>query len=153
MRLAIFLNALLDCFHTEVSDFDPLQHYQKILDHKRHSGLSWKQIAKTIGGYNQIFITTALLGNMPLPPPRAARPLDFLVCPKPRRGCCPRFQCVALKPSCRHKIQTLYRFYEAILVFGPALKATLHEEFGDGIMSAIDFVLGIERGSTAMAIG
>ncbi|KAI1704492.1 cyanate hydratase [Ditylenchus destructor] len=39
----------------------------------------------------------------------------------------------------------LYRFYEAIGVYGPALKELIHEEFGDGIMSAIDFTIDMER--------
>jgi cyanate lyase len=39
----------------------------------------------------------------------------------------------------------LYRFYEIIQVFGPAMKAVIHEKFGDGIMSAIDFRLSIDR--------
>ena len=40
---------------------------------------------------------------------------------------------------------TIYRLYEVILVYGPALKALIHEEFGDGIMSAINFRADIER--------
>lgn len=40
---------------------------------------------------------------------------------------------------------TIYRLYEVIQVYGPALKALLHEEFGDGIMSAINFRADIER--------
>jgi cyanate lyase len=40
---------------------------------------------------------------------------------------------------------TIYRFYELIQVYGPALKALIHEEFGDGIMSAINFRADIER--------
>ena len=39
----------------------------------------------------------------------------------------------------------LYRFYELVMVNGPALKALIEEEFGDGIMSAIDFDLEIDR--------
>ena len=39
----------------------------------------------------------------------------------------------------------LYRFYELVMVNGPALKALIEEEFGDGIMSAIDFDMQIER--------
>jgi cyanate lyase len=39
----------------------------------------------------------------------------------------------------------LYRFYELMMVNGPALKALIEEEFGDGIMSAIDFDLEIDR--------
>jgi cyanate lyase len=40
---------------------------------------------------------------------------------------------------------TLYRPYEVIQVYGPALKALIHEEFGDGIMSAINFRAEVER--------
>jgi cyanate lyase len=40
---------------------------------------------------------------------------------------------------------TIYRLYEVIQVYGPALKALIHEEFGDGIMSAINFRADIER--------
>ncbi len=40
---------------------------------------------------------------------------------------------------------TLYRFYEAIQVYGPAIKELIHEQFGDGIMSAINFGLTVER--------
>jgi cyanate lyase len=39
----------------------------------------------------------------------------------------------------------LYRFHEVIQVYGPAIKAVIHEKFGDGIMSAIDFEMDIER--------
>ena len=40
---------------------------------------------------------------------------------------------------------TIYRLYELLQVYGPALKAVIHEEFGDGIMSAINFKAGVER--------
>jgi cyanate lyase len=40
---------------------------------------------------------------------------------------------------------TIYRLYEVIQVYGPALKALIHEEFGDGIMSAINFRADVER--------
>ena len=46
----------------------------------------------------------------------------------------------------------LYRFYEMVMVNGPALKALIEEEFGDGIMSAIDFDLEIERLANPKAI-
>ena len=40
---------------------------------------------------------------------------------------------------------TIYRLYEVIQVYGPALKALIHEQFGDGIMSAINFRADVER--------
>lgn len=43
------------------------------------------------------------------------------------------------------KDPTIYRFYEALVVYGPAIKELIHEEFGDGIMSAINFQMSVER--------
>ena len=40
---------------------------------------------------------------------------------------------------------TMYRFYEVLQVYGPTIKALIHEEFGDGIMSAINFRLDVAR--------
>ena len=40
---------------------------------------------------------------------------------------------------------TIYRLYEALQVYGPTLKELIHEEFGDGIMSAINFRMDIKR--------
>ena len=39
----------------------------------------------------------------------------------------------------------IYRFYEIVQGYGPTLKELIHEEFGDGIMSAIDFSMQVER--------
>lgn len=47
----------------------------------------------------------------------------------------------------------LYRFYEMVIVNGPAWRALIEEEFGDGIMSAIDFNIEFERKSNPTAIG
>ena len=40
---------------------------------------------------------------------------------------------------------TLYRLYEALMVYGPAIKEVIHEDFGDGIMSAINFSIDVDR--------
>ncbi len=40
---------------------------------------------------------------------------------------------------------TIYRFYEVLQVYGPAIKELIHEEFGDGIMSAINFRMDVKR--------
>jgi cyanate lyase len=39
----------------------------------------------------------------------------------------------------------IYRFYELVNVYGTTFKALIHEEFGDGIMSAIDFSMDLSR--------
>lgn len=117
---------------------------EKILDVKRDKDLTWKTIAEEIGGYSQLFIMSALLGQMKLPKPQAARAAKLfeltsseekLLNEVPMRG--------GVDPIPQDP--TLYRFYEAMMVFGPALKEMIHEEFGDGIMSAINFRVDIAR--------
>ena len=48
-------------------------------------------------------------------------------------------------PSAVPTDPTIYRFYEAVQVYGPALKELIHENFGDGIMSAINFSVDIQK--------
>ena len=118
---------------------------EKILDYKRDHDMSWAQIAEAIGGYTPLFIMSALLGQMKLPRPQAAKAAELFGLSKseekllnevPMRG-----EGYVAPPT----DPTLYRFYEAIMIFGPAMKEYIHEEFGDGIMSAIDFDLEMER--------
>ena len=116
---------------------------EKIVDIKREKGWSWKYICTEIGGMSPMLITGALLGQMKLTKPLAARAAQLFGLSKseeamlnevPMRG-------TAMPPT----DPLLYRFYELVMVNGPALKALIEEEFGDGIMSAIDFDLQMER--------
>lgn len=118
---------------------------EKILDIKRDKDLSWKYIAEEIGGYTQVFITCALLGNMPLPSVQAKKAGKLFDLSDSEVKLLSEVPMRAVGTQMPPQDPTLYRLYEAILVFGPALKETLHEEFGDGIMSAIDFDLAMER--------
>ena len=116
---------------------------EKILDIQREKGWSWKYICGEIGGMSPMLITGALLGQMKLTKPQAARAAELLGLSKseeamlnevPTRG-------TTMPPT----DPLLYRFYELVMVNGPAWKALIEEEFGDGIMSAIDFDLQLER--------
>jgi cyanate lyase len=118
---------------------------EKILDIKREKGWSWKEIHSQIGGMSPILITGALLGQMKLTKPLAAAAAKlFGLNPQeqamlnevPMRGAD-----VSMPPT----DPLIYRFFELVMINGPALKALIEEEFGDGIMSAIDFDLAIER--------
>jgi cyanate lyase len=118
---------------------------EKILDIKRERGWSWKHIHAGIGGMSPILITAALLGQMRLPKALAARagalfglsaPEVALLNEPPYRGSIP-----SMPPS----DPLIYRFYELILVYGSTFKELIQEEFGDGIMSAIDFDMTLER--------
>ena len=116
---------------------------EKILDIKRASGWTWKHIASEIGGVSPILIVGALLGQMKLVKPLAKKAAalfelsdaeERMLNEVPNRG-------TPMPPT----DPLLYRFYELIMVNGPAWKALIEEEFGDGIMSAIDFDMEIER--------
>ncbi|VTZ27971.1 Cyanate hydratase [Methylocella tundrae] len=116
---------------------------EKILDIKREHNWSWKYITSEIGGVSEIIIVGALLGQMKLVKPLARKAAalfglseleERMLNEVPHRGS-------PMPPT----DPLLYRFFEMVMVNGPAWKALIEEEFGDGIMSAIDFDLQIER--------
>jgi len=116
---------------------------EKILDIKRENDWTWKHITSAIGGMSEILIVGALLGQMRLPEQLAEKAGALfglsavetrMLGEVPTRG-------TRMPPT----DPLLYRFYEMIMVNGPAWKALIEEEFGDGIMSAIDFDLKLER--------
>jgi cyanate lyase len=116
---------------------------EKLLDIKRAKGWTWKHICEEIGGMSPVLITGAVLGQMKMTKPQAAKAAELFGLTKseeallnevPMRGS-------AMPPT----DPLLYRFYELVMVNGPALKVLIEEEFGDGIMSAIDFDMTVER--------
>ena len=118
---------------------------RKILAAKRAKSLNWKTIVAEIGGGSAVYLTAALMGQMKLHPDqaeRAAKLLDLdqeetiLLQEIPYRGSLPT--AVPTDPL-------IYRFYELVQVYGTTWKELIQEEFGDGIMSAIDFDMAIER--------
>jgi cyanate lyase len=116
---------------------------EKILDIKREKGWSWKHISEEIGGMSPILVVGALLGQMKLPKALTEKAGNLfgladvetrMLSEVPARG-------APMPPT----DPRLYRFYELVMVNGPALKALIEEGFGDGIMSAIDFDLTLDR--------
>ena len=116
---------------------------EKILDIKREKDWTWKYICEQIGGVAPTMIVGALLGQMKLVKPLAAKAGALfglteaevrMLNEVPHRG-------TPMPPT----DPLIYRFYEMVMVNGPAWKALIEEEFGDGIMSAIDFDIDIER--------
>ena len=116
---------------------------EKILDIKREKGWSWKQITDEIGGVSPLLIVGALLGQMKLVKPLSRKAAVLF-------GLSPVEECMLNEVPHRGTPMPptdplIYRFYELVMVNGPAWKALIEEEFGDGIMSAIDFDMEIER--------
>ena len=116
---------------------------EKLLDIKREKGWTWKHICEQIGGYSEVLIVGALLGQMKLTKPQAAKAGELLGLSASETA---MLNEVPMRGTPMPPIDPLiYRFYELVMVNGPAWKALIEEEFGDGIMSAIDFDLQFER--------
>ncbi len=115
----------------------------QVVDIKTRKDLSWQELADA-AGLSVAFVTAALLGEHPLPE-RAAEAVGALLGLDddavrllrtiPLRGSIPGG--VPTDP-------TIYRFYEMLQVYGTTLKALVHEQLGDGIISAINFRLDVK---------
>jgi cyanate lyase len=107
-------------------------------------GLTWTKIAKTVGQSKE-WTTAALLGQMQMSKPQAEAAGKLLGLPD---DAVLLLQQVPYKGSLPTAVPTdplIYRFYELVNVYGTTFKALIHEEFGDGIMSAIDFKMDLTR--------
>jgi len=116
---------------------------RKIVAAMKSEGVSFKALAG-MAGLSPFIVAAAVMGQMALPKEAAACAAAALAMPEaedflaeiPMRGSLG--EAVPIDP-------TIYRFYEIVQVYGTTLKALIHEEFGDGIMSAIDFDLDLSR--------
>jgi len=117
---------------------------QLILCNKHKKKLKWAALAEAIG-LSKEWTTAALLGQMTLSAEQAESLGAMLDLPN---DAIEMLQVVPYKGSLPSAVPTdplTYRFYELINVYGSSIKELIHEEFGDGIMSAIDFSMDIDR--------
>jgi cyanate lyase len=115
-----------------------------IITHKLRKQLTWLQLAEAIGQSKE-WTTAAMLGQMTLTAEQAAKVGALLDLPA---EAIEQLQVVPFKGSLPTAVPTdplIYRFYELVNVYGTTFKALIHEEFGDGIMSAIDFNMDLQR--------
>lgn len=119
---------------------------EKIVAHKTLTGVKWADVAASVGQSKE-WTTAALMGQISLTKEQAeaagnALGLNFsdeeiaVLMTVPYRGSLPT--AVPTDPL-------IYRLYEVVNVYGTTMKALIEEEFGDGIMSAIDFTMDITR--------
>ena len=118
---------------------------EKLLDIKREKGWTWKYICAEIGGMSPILVTGAILGQHKLTKPQAAAAAKLLGLTKSEQALINEVPMRGTAAPFPPTDPLIYRLYELILVNGPALKVLIEEEFGDGIMSAIDFDMQIDR--------
>src|SRR5271155_3995917 len=118
---------------------------QKILSQKRLKQLSWKTIVAEIGGGSPVYVTAALMGQMKLRAEQAERAAMLLGLSQEERLLLQEVPYRGSLPGAVPSDPLIYRFYELVQVYGTTWKELIQEEFGDGIMSAIDFDMAIER--------
>ena len=115
-----------------------------VLEAKARTGITWAQAARAVGKSKE-WTTAGLLGQMTFTREQAeAVGRLFELSPEAVAA----LQTAPYKGSLPTAIPNdplIYRFYELVNVYGTTFKALIHEEFGDGIMSAIDFSMDIAR--------
>lgn len=111
---------------------------------KEEGGLTWSALAAAVGR-SSVWTTAALLGQEAMGPDEARRAAEAL-------GLEAEVERALMRPPMKGSLATtvpvdplIYRFYEIVQVYGTTIKELIHEEFGDGIMSAIDFEMTIAR--------
>ncbi|WP_313086813.1 cyanase [Pseudomonas sp.] len=117
---------------------------QMIVSTKVRKGLTWRQVAESIG-MSKEWTTAGGLGQMAFDKPQAETLGKLFELPDEAVAW---LQIVPYKGSLPTAVPTdplVYRWYELINVYGSTIKELIHEEFGDGIMSAIDFSMDIQR--------
>jgi cyanate lyase len=117
---------------------------EMIVSSRLKKGISWAEVAKVAGGSKE-WVTAGCLGQMKFNKTQAAALASLFELDDEAQAL---LQVCPYRGSLPTSIPTdplIYRFYELISVYGTTLKELIHEEFGDGIMSAIDFKMELGR--------
>ena len=117
---------------------------EKIIATKVAQGLKWADIAARVGSSKE-WVTAACLGQMTLSAEQADIVAEIFGLTLQEKQW---LTVVPYKGSLPTQVPTdplIYRFYELVSVYGRTFKELIHEEFGDGIMSAIDFRMDLQR--------
>ncbi|MEM0896490.1 MAG: cyanase [Verrucomicrobiota bacterium] len=117
---------------------------EAIMAAKAAKGLSWATISEAVG-LSDVFLASVALGQNSLSPEDAATFASFLELGDEVKTCLTICPMKAMDTDIVSKDPLIYRFYEIAYVYGGAIKEVIHEKFGDGIMSAIDFTCEIEK--------
>ena len=117
---------------------------EMILEAKVKKGIRWEDVAKKVG-LSKEWVTAGCLGQMTFDAKQAAKLAKLFDLTEAETQW---LKVVPYKGSLPTSVPTdplIYRFYELISVYGTTFKELIHEEFGDGIMSAIDFKMDLQR--------
>ena len=117
---------------------------EAILAARQKRGLTFEAIATAVGRH-KVWVTSALLGQATMSAEEAAKAVEVLGLGE---DVAQALQQIPMRGSLDTDVPVdplIYRFYELVQVYGTTWKALIHEMFGDGIMSAIDFDMDIQR--------
>ncbi|MEU4067429.1 cyanase [Streptomyces wedmorensis] len=114
------------------------------VDAKDRKDLTWQEIADA-AGLSAAFTTAAVLGQHALPAPAAKAVAGLLGLDEDAERLLRTIPTRGSLDGAVPTDPTIYRFYEMLQVYGTTLKALVHEEFGDGIISAINFRLDVKK--------
>ena len=117
---------------------------RRIMEAKGKQDVSFEELARKIGRH-KVWTTAALMGQHPMGAEEARIAVEALGLDE---EVAQALQRIPMRGAMGHEIPTdptIYRLQEVTEVYGPTIKALIHEEFGDGIMSAINFRLDFER--------
>lgn len=118
---------------------------ESIIRAKVAKGITWEAIAAEVG-MSPVWTTSACFGENSMPADVADKLCTLLELPAEVSAALQAFPYKGT--SMKKTIPTdplVYRFYEIMLVYGDTVKELIHEKFGDGIMSAIDFTMSVDK--------
>lgn len=117
---------------------------EKIIATKVSKGLTWEKVAKEVG-LSKEWVTAACLGQMTLNDEQANKVGGLFNLNENEIKWLKVVPYKGSLPTAVPSDPLIYRLYEVVSVYGLTIKELIHEEFGDGIMSAIDFSMDIQR--------
>lgn len=129
--------------HSNISKTPRQTLTERVLQAKTAKNLTWEQLSEGTG-LSVVYVTAALLGQHPLPEAVAEVVSERLGLDADAVS---QLQTIPLRGNAEDVSSdpTIYRFHEMVQVYGTTLKALVHEQFGDGIISAINFKLDIKK--------
>lgn len=110
---------------------------------KKAKGLTWEGIAEELG-MGTVWVTSACLGMNSMPEDAADKVCKLLDLPDEAKPALMEYPTKTWEKSVPQD-PLIYRLYEVVGVYGDTLKEVIQEKFGDGIMSAIDFSMDVEK--------
>lgn len=119
---------------------------EKIVAYKTLNGKKWSEIAEAVGQSKE-WTTAALLGQISLSKEQAEQAGAAIGINFSEEEIA-QLMTVPYRGSLKSAVPTdplIYRLYEIVMIYGTTMKGLIEEEFGDGIMSAIDFDMDISR--------